>query len=76
MRTAIKVLLACETVSVALIVSLWFRHAQDKTLKKLFWSLILLIPVIGWLFYLAFYVPPSSQGRAEQAEGTFSGWYP
>lgn len=32
--------------------------------KKLFWSLVLLIPVLGWMFYLAFYkVPPSQQFR-------------
>lgn len=32
--------------------------------KKLFWSLVLTVPVLGWMFYLAFYkVPPSQQFR-------------
>lgn len=32
--------------------------------KKVFWASVLCIPVLGWLFYLAFYqVPPSQHFR-------------
>ncbi len=32
--------------------------------KKAFWAVVLLVPVLGWMFYLAFYkVPPSQHFR-------------
>ena len=45
-------------VTLALMTGLWKR--EGKAGKKLLWSLILTMPVLGWLFYLAFYkLPPS-----------------
>lgn len=49
-------------VTFALESHLWKRC--DPTSKKLGWSFIIPIPVLGWLFYLAFYkVPPSQHFR-------------
>ena len=45
-------------ITVALEIGLWKRSGALS--KKLLWSLVLTIPVMGWLFYLAFYkLPPS-----------------
>ena len=46
-------------VSLALMNGLWRREGTAG--KKAFWSLTLLIPVLGWLFYLAFYKVPASK---------------
>ena len=46
-------------VSLALMNGLWRREGTAG--KKAFWSLALLIPVLGWLFYLAFYKVPASK---------------
>lgn len=49
-------------VTVALEVHLWKRC--DPAAKKFLWALVIPIPVLGWLFYLAFYkVPPSQHFR-------------
>ena len=45
-------------VSLALMNGLWRREGTAG--KKAFWSLTLLIPVLGWLFYLPFYKVPAS----------------
>ena len=54
-------------ISVALIVSLWVRHRHDHLLKRLGWSLVLLVPVIGWVFYGGLYRPPPVQPKDMQA---------
>ncbi len=49
----------CEFVSLCIIVRLWLTRGADPTGRKLVWSLILLLlPVLGWLFYAAFYQAP------------------
>lgn len=49
-------------VTIALEMALWKRSGALN--KKLFWSVTLTIPLLGWLFYLAFYkVPPSQAPR-------------
>lgn len=46
-------------VTLALMAGLWKREGTVG--KKAFWSLTLFIPVLGWLFYLAFYKVPASK---------------
>ena len=37
---------------------------EGSATKKLFWAMVVCVPVLGWLFYLAFYkVPPSQHFR-------------
>jgi len=45
----------CAWISASLIVRLWLKERNDPWPKKLFWSLILCIPLGGWLVYGAFY---------------------
>lgn len=56
----VRVILAaiCIFVSLCLIVRLWMMHREDSVTRKLVWSLLLLIPLIGWICYGGFYHPP------------------
>ena len=57
-------------VSVGLIIHLWVRHPVDTVIKRLLWSVVLLLPFIGWILYGAFYSPPSVQPRDMRADVT------
>jgi hypothetical protein len=47
----------CAAVSFCLISHLWIRHGTDGIKKKIIWSAMLLVPIMGWVFYGAFYQP-------------------
>ena len=57
-------------ISAALILSLWVRHRRDTILKRLGWSLVLLVPVIGWVLYGGLYRPPPVQPKDMRAQET------
>ena len=61
---------ASVTLSLVLIVRLWMRHARDTMIKKIFWSFVLLFPLLGVFLYAVFYDPPAPQGPADQAEAS------
>lgn len=46
-------------ISIFLLLGLWSR--EGTTAKKSFWAIVLLVPLLGWLFYMAFYKPPVSK---------------
>ena len=49
-------------ITIYLEAHLWKRCGALS--KKLFWATVLTIPLLGWMFYLAFYqAPPSQQFR-------------
>jgi hypothetical protein len=52
----------CLGISATLILHMWCVHVRDGFLKKCFWSLILLVPVLGWVFYGGCYTPLSPRG--------------
>jgi len=55
----------CAWISLSLIARMWLVHRRAGLLKKLFWSVALLVPPLGWIFYGAFFRPPSvSENRA------------
>ncbi len=56
------------SISLCLIANLWIRRRSDSLGRKLSWSIILLVPVIGWLFYAAFYHPPEASGVPASTE--------
>ena len=59
-------------ISILLILHLWGAHPGDSTGRKLLWTLILAIPVGGWLFYGGLYKVPTVQPpqlRAKQTAG-------
>jgi hypothetical protein len=50
---------SCAWVSGALILRIWTVHRSASRTKKVFWTLAVLVPVIGWTFYGAFFqLPP------------------
>jgi hypothetical protein len=51
---------ALEAISVASAAHLWIR-ARGSVTRKLLWTPVVLVPVIGPLFYGAIYDPPSEQ---------------
>ena len=46
-------------ISLSLVIRMWLLHRRVGAIKKLFWSLVLVVPVVGWIFYGAFFRPPS-----------------
>jgi hypothetical protein len=44
-------LAALECISAFLIVRLWRGKRRMSVLSRCFWSVVLLIPLFGWLFY-------------------------
>lgn len=57
-------------ISAVLILTLWVRYRHDHVLKRLGWSLVLLVPVIGWVFYGGLYRPPPIQPKDMRAQET------
>ena len=45
-------------VSITLVIRLWLAHRTPSFTKKFLWSLMLLVPVFGWMFYGAFFQVP------------------
>jgi hypothetical protein len=45
----------CFLVSFILVAHLWIFHRNDKLGTKIIWSALILLPVLGWVFYWAFY---------------------
>lgn len=50
-RSGVWIAALCLWISVSLIIRMWFLHRDVSALRKMVWSLILLVPLLGWLFY-------------------------
>ncbi|NKB67378.1 MAG: hypothetical protein GKR89_09985 [Candidatus Latescibacteria bacterium] len=69
----LTLILIWSLISLLLIIHLWRRPSQEGGwLKRSFWTLVLLIPVLGWIFYGGFYRPPGP--NKIHAQGGASGW--
>ena len=55
-------------ISLCMIARLWALHRRERLFTKLVWSLILIIPLFGWLFFAAFYRPPEALDSTGHAE--------
>ncbi len=55
-----------EAVGALCVVHLW-RRASGSAPKKAFWTVVVLVPVIGPLFYGALYEAPSVQDEDQRA---------
>jgi len=66
----------CLWVSLCLIIRLWLIH-PGSDVKKVYWSVILLIPLVGWTLYAGCYEIPSSSGRENSGvPAVSSGFWP
>jgi hypothetical protein len=59
----IFVLAVLESISVLLILRLWARKRKTSLLFRLFWSLALLVPFLGPLFYGFVATSPDDHGE-------------
>ena len=48
----------CLWVSISLIIRMWLVHRRATVIKKLTWSVLLLIPLFGWFLYAGCFHPP------------------
>ena len=49
-------------VSLTLVIRLWLVHRRASFTKKFLWSLMLLVPIFGWLYYGGFFQVPDRHG--------------
>ena len=57
-------------ISVLLTIHLWCAHDGDSPGRKLLWTLVITIPVVGWLFYGGLYNVPTVQPPQLRAKPT------
>ena len=62
-------------VSITLVIRLWLMHRRASFVKKFLWSLMLLVPVFGWMCYGGFFRAPESQDglQYESYDSTMDG---
>jgi hypothetical protein len=75
-NAAVVLAAACVFVSLCLVARLWVVHRKASVLRKLVWSVLLFLPLIGWIFYGAFFHPPNiSDNRAptENSRDAYAG---
>jgi len=65
---------ACVFVSLCLIARLWVLRRSESVLSRLVWSFVLLLPILGWLFYAAFYRAPERSEHEGHVEHGQAAW--
>ena len=66
----------CLAISLCLIARLWLVHRGGGVVSRVAWSGVLLLPIFGWLFFLAFHRAPSrlaGDGHAEHGHAADGG---
>ncbi len=48
----------CLAVSFYLVGRMWRVHRRETLAKKLFWTFVLFVPLLGWCFYAGLFHPP------------------
>lgn len=64
----------CAWISLILIGCIWIKHRNVSVISRIFWSLVVLIPALGWMLYLGLFRPPSRTGY-ETPDSVDSGGY-
>lgn len=60
----------CLWISVSLIIRMWVIHRRAAFLKKVVWSVVLFLPLLGWLLYGGLFQVP---GYTNDNSPTYSG---
>jgi len=47
-------------ISLSLMIRIWLLHTGVGTLRRILWSFIVLLPVLVWVFYAAFFHMPEA----------------
>jgi hypothetical protein len=50
-KSQIAVFIILECISLLLIVHLWLRKSKVPDCQRCLWSILLLVPLFGWLLY-------------------------
>jgi hypothetical protein len=66
-------LLVAELGGVVVIVQLWTHAPRPPLISRLLWSVILILPVFGLLFYIFLREVPEPHGENKWTSGA-SGW--
>src|SRR5712672_1345310 len=67
-KLAVALFIVCEGFSLCLIARLWVARRKLSVIQKLAWSVVLLVPIVGWLFFAAFRQPPERDENAGRVE--------
>ena len=67
-KLAVVLFIVCEGFGLCLIARLWVARRKLRVIQKLAWSVVLLVPVVGWLFFAAFRQPPERDENAGHVE--------
>ncbi len=72
-KLLIVLLVVAEIVAVGIVVHLWVHAPKPSLTNRLLWSLLLMLPVFGVLFYLFLREEPEPHGENKWTDGA-SGW--
>jgi len=64
-------IIASGSISAFLIARLWMKKEGCSAIDRILWTIVLILPVIGWIFFACFHNPPSVQPK--ELQGRFSG---
>ena len=67
-KLSVALLMIFEGFSLWLIARLWLTRRRLGVIRKLAWSMVLLIPVVGWLFFAAFCPAPARDEHGGHVE--------
>jgi hypothetical protein len=73
-KLAVSLLIVCEGFSLCLIARLWITRRRMGVFRKLAWSLVLLVPIVGWLFFAAFSPAPQRDEHGGHVEHGSAAW--
>lgn len=62
-RTGLLLLIGYEVISLVLVYRLWTRKQRPGIVERCVLSLVLLVPVLGWIFYGFLATSPESHGE-------------
>jgi type VI protein secretion system component VasK len=65
----LALLLSSLCVSLFMALRMWLRHSDKPFFLKIVWTLVLLIPIVGWILYLGLFQPPPVQPLSHRARG-------
>ncbi len=60
-------------ISSILVVWIWVKHRDVSTPRKLLWTLVVMIPPLGWMLFWGFFRPPGRTGYETPDSITHSG---
>ena len=60
-------------ISLSLILHIWLARRRVGWFRKVIWSCIVLMPLLGWLFYGAFFSVPGDKGHTRAGMGIDTG---